>query len=61
MPNLTTKELAALEDHISSEQELIKKYQAYAQMSSDPQIKNKCEQMASQHQNHYDRLMSQLN
>ena len=61
MANLTAKELSAIEDQLSSEQILIKKYQLYAQASIDPQIKTKCEQIASKHQNHYDRLLNQLN
>ena len=31
MPNLTKKELSALEDQLNSEQLLIKKYKSYAQ------------------------------
>ena len=50
MSNLTAKELAAIEDQLSNEQVLIKKYQLYAQASVDPQIKTKCEQIASKHQ-----------
>ena len=44
MPNLTDKELSALEDELLAEKLLIAKYKAYAQMASDPQIKSKCEQ-----------------
>ena len=61
MANLTTKELSAIEDQLSVEQTLIKKYQLYSQSSTDPQIKSKCEQIAAKHQNHFDRLMNQLN
>lgn len=61
MSNLTSKELSAIEDQLSNEQVLIKKYQLYAQVSSDPQIKTKCEQIASKHQSHYNRLLNHLN
>ena len=61
MVNLTTKELAAIEDQLGLEQNLIKKYKLYAQQSTDPQIKIKCEQIAAKHQNHFTRLMGQLN
>ncbi|MCI8622649.1 MAG: spore coat protein [Provencibacterium sp.] len=61
MANLTTKELSAIEDQLAVEQTLIKKYQLYSQSSTDPQIKSKCEQIAAKHQNHFDRLMNQLN
>ena len=47
MPNLTAKELSSLEDQLSAEQLLVKKYKSYAVLSSD--------------QNHYDRLLAFLN
>ena len=60
MANLTSKELSALEDQLNREQVLIKKYKAYAQAASDPQIKTTCEQIAAQHKQHYDTLMGHL-
>lgn len=60
MANLTAKELSAIEDQLNCEQILIKKYKAYAQTASDPQIKSKCEQIAGQHKQHYDTLMGYL-
>ena len=53
MPNLTAKELGALEDQLSAGKLMIKKY-------TDPQIKTQCEQIAGRHQNHFDRLMGYL-
>lgn len=61
MANLTTKELAAVEDQMNLEQNLVKKYKLYAQQSTDPQLKTKCEQIAAKHQNHFTRLLNQLN
>ena len=61
MPDLTSKELTALEDQLTMEQALIKKYKLYAKQCSDPQIRTKCEQIAAKHQNHYTRLLGQLN
>ena len=61
MPDLTSKELTALEDQLTMEQALIKKYKLYAQQCSDPQIRTKCEQIAAKHLNHYTRLLGQLN
>ena len=55
MANLTAKELSAIE-----EQMLIKKYKAYAQVATDPQIKSTCEQLANQHKQHYNTLMGHL-
>ncbi len=60
MANLTSKELSAIEDQLNCEQMLIKKYKAYAQAVSDPQIKTTCEQIAAQHKQHYDTLMGHL-
>ena len=61
MPNLTAKELTAIEDQLSIEQLLIKKYRMYSAVSSDPQIKTKCEQIAARHQTHNDKLLAHLN
>lgn len=61
MPNLSAKELTAIDDQLTLEQNLVKKYKMYAVSTSDPQIKTKCEQIAAKHQNHYDRLLGHLN
>ena len=61
MANLTSKELSALEDQLSVEQHLVKKYKLYAQQCTDPQIRTKCEEIASKHQSHFSRLLSHLN
>lgn len=60
MATLTTKELAALEDQLTTEQNVISKFRMYAQMSVDSDIKNKWECMADKHQNHYDTLITHL-
>lgn len=59
--NFSEKELQALEEELGAEQLLIKKFKLFAQTTTDPQIKTKCEQIAAKHQNHYSRLLSQLN
>lgn len=61
MANLTSKELTLLEDQLSGEQLLIKKFQSYATQCTDPQLKTKCEQVAAKHQDHFNRLMTFLN
>ena len=61
MSELTTKELSALEDELSAEQLLVKKYQTYAKLLCDPQLQNKCEQLAGKHQQHFNSLMGHLN
>ena len=60
MPSLTTKELSAIEDQLNYEQILVKKYHSFASQCSDPQLKTKCEQVATRHQDHFNRLMSHL-
>ena len=44
-----------------AEQNLVKKYKLYAQQCTDPQIRTKCEEIASKHQSHFSRLLSHLN
>ncbi|MFY9197848.1 MAG: spore coat protein [Acutalibacteraceae bacterium] len=60
MPDLTSTELKAIQDQLNCEQILVKKFKSYASMTSDPQIKTTCEQVAAQHKNHYDKLMGHL-
>lgn len=60
MANLTSKELSVIEDQLNQEQILIKKFKAYAQSATDPQIKNSCEQIANQHKQHFNTLMGHL-
>ena len=61
MAALSAKELSALEDLMTVEQNVISKYRMYAQTSSDTAIRNKCESVAGKHQQHFDKLMSILN
>lgn len=60
MSGLSSKELTAIEDQLGQEEVLVKKYKFYAQMTTDPQLRTKCEQIASKHQNHYTKLLNQL-
>ena len=60
MANLTSKELTALEDRLGVEQNLVKKYNMYAQQSTDSGIRTKCEQLAARHQKHFDTLFNHL-
>ncbi len=61
MGTLTSVELKAIEDQLSSEQLMIKKFKSYAQSAQDPQIKTVCEQAAALHKNHFDTLTAHLN
>ena len=60
MPNLTAKELSALEDQLTQEVTLVKKYRAYSSLCTDPILKSTCNQIADRHQKHFDTLMSHL-
>ena len=60
MTSLTEKELSSLEDLLAAEEILVRKYQTYASMATDPQIRSKFQQYAAKHRNHYTRLLGQL-
>jgi len=60
MPQLTSKELTALEDQLTMEQNVISKFRMYAQTSTETEMKSKWECLASKHQNHYDTLVTHL-
>lgn len=60
MANLTEKELSALEDQLTLEENLVKKYKTYAQQCTDQELKTKCEQIAAKHQTHFDTLLNNL-
>ncbi len=60
MPNLTSKELTAIEEQCNNEMILIKKYRAYAAESTDQTLKTKWIRMADQHQQHYATLLKHL-
>jgi len=60
MANLTAKELTALEDQLSQEQVLIKKYRAMACLCNDPKIEADFNAIASKHQQHFNTLMTFL-
>ncbi len=60
MTNLTAKELSAIKDQLGVEENLIKKYKMYAQNTQDMVLKQKCEDIAQKHQNHFNTLMGHL-
>lgn len=61
MPNLTSKELSAIEDTLGGEQNLVKKYRAMASMCTNETIKQDLERIADRHQQHANTLASFLN
>ncbi len=58
---MTPKELMYLEDSLGMEQQLETKCNDYASKVQDENLRNKLLQFASQHAQHYNCLMSQLN
>lgn len=60
MAQITSKELTALSDLMSIEQNLVAKYRAYACQTTDTTLKNEFEQIAQRHQRHYDELYAQM-
>lgn len=57
---ITEKELSAISDLLTMEENLVQKYRAYACQTSDATLKNQYEQIAARHQRHYDELYSNL-
>ena len=57
---LTAKELTAIEDALTHESQLIKKFRSYASTAQDPAIKDQAEHIADRHKKHYDILMGHL-
>jgi len=60
MAQITAKELSAISDLLSVEENLIAKYQVYASQTSDQVLKNQYEQMVQRHQRHFDELYLNL-
>jgi ferritin len=60
LANLTSKELSALEDQLSQEQLMAKKYQAMSGMCQNQQIRQCLTDHANTHQQHFNALMTFL-
>ena len=60
MAQITTKELSALSDLLTMEENMTAKYRQTAEQTADATLKNHYEQMAMRHQTHYDELLSNL-
>ncbi len=61
MANLTSRELSSIKDQVDMEQALICKFTVYSQTISDAHLSKKCQEIAQKHQQHYNKLMEQLN
>ena len=60
MAQITEKELSAISDLLTMEENLVQKYKAYATATTDASLKNQYEQIAARHQRHYDELYANL-
>ena len=60
MANISTKELSAIEDQLSMEQTLVKRYTALSNQCTDNVLKEKCREFANKHATHYNTLLSYL-
>ncbi len=60
MVTLTTKELSAIEDSLKCEENLICKCKMYAAQTQDTELKNKFDEVAAKHMQHYQKLYSLL-
>ena len=60
MNQLTGKELSALQDLLTDEELLVKKFKMLASQAEDCEIKERYETISKQHQNHYNALYAYL-
>lgn len=60
MPHITSKELGAIGEALTLEENLVAKYSAYAAQATDAALKAKYEEIAANHRRHYDELYSHL-
>ena len=60
MISLTSKELSALEDQMTHEQTLVKKYQAMACLCNDEKMQQDLNNYAAKHQQHFNTLLTFL-
>lgn len=60
MGTLSEKELSMINDALSEEELLVKKYQLLASQTQDQEISSKFEQVAQRHQKHFNDIFSLL-
>lgn len=56
MPQITSRELMLLEDHIKMEANMEKCFNHFSNEISDPQLKSLCQQMSQTHRQHIQTL-----
>ena len=60
MAQITEKELSAISDLLSMEENMVAKYREYANQATDSVLKDRYEQIAQRHQRHFDELYANL-
>ena len=60
MSNLSEKELSAINDSLSEEELLVKKFQMLAAQTEDTEAKAKFQEISNRHQSHFNQLYSLL-
>ena len=60
MNQLSEKELMALNELLSDEELLVKKFQMLSEHSQDTEVKSKFTEIANKHQEHFKSLYAQL-
>lgn len=61
MSHLSEKELSAINELLSGEELLVKKFHMLADQTTDQEIKSSLEAIADKHQGHFNTLYSHLN
>ena len=61
MAAITSKELGSIQDQLHLEENLVKKFQTYANETNDTALRTRYTAVASCHQKHYDALYALLN
>lgn len=60
MVQLSEKELSTIQDLLSDEELLVKKFQMLAEHSQDAEVKEKYQRISKQHQGHFNALYAYL-
>lgn len=60
MAQLSEKELGTINDLLTEEDLLVKKFQMLAKHTEDPEIKEKFERISNQHQGHFNAIYAHL-
>ncbi len=61
MSNLSEKELSSLNELLSEEELLVKKFDMLASHATDVTVKSEMEEISKRHQAHFNKLYSHLN